>query len=128
VACAISVQTLAAGATITLTDPSSAKTHVSVDEFAGITGIDTSADASATTTAFSSGTAPATCQASEVLIGSVGTESRVAPAWSTGWTALPTLAVSSDYLGTAYRIVSVTHPLSWQGLIASRSAPLNDLA
>jgi titin len=105
---AISVQALAAGASITLTYPSSAETHVSVDEFAGITGIDTSAGASATTTAFSSGTAPATSQASEVLIGSVGTESGAAPAWSTGWTALPTLAVSSDYLGTAYRIVSAT--------------------
>jgi hypothetical protein len=57
---AISVQALAAGASITLTYPSSAETHVSVDEFAGITGIDTSAGASATTTAFSSGTAPAT--------------------------------------------------------------------
>jgi hypothetical protein len=103
---AISVQTLAAGASITLTYPSSAETHVSVDEFAGITGIDTSAGASATTTAFSSGAAPATSQASEVLIGAVGTESGAAPAWSTGWTALPTLAVSSDYLGAAYRMVS----------------------
>ena len=114
---AISVQTLAAGASITLTYPSSAETHVSVDEFAGITGIDTSAGASATTTAFSSGTAPATSQASEVLIGAVGTESGAAPAWSTGWTALPTLAVSSDYLGAAYRIVSATGGYAATGTI-----------
>ena len=114
---AINVQTLAAGASITLTYPSSAETHVSVDEFAGITGIDTSAGASATTTAFSSGTAPATSQASEVLIGTVGTESGAAPAWSTGWTALPTLAVSSDYLGAAYRIVSATGRYAATGTI-----------
>ena len=79
---AIRVQALAAGASITFTYPSSAETHVSVDEFAGITGIDTSAGASALTTAFSSGTAPATSQASEVLIGTVGTESGAAPAWA----------------------------------------------
>jgi fibronectin type 3 domain-containing protein len=114
---AINVQTLPAGASITLAYPSSAETHVSVDEFAGITGIDRSAGASATTTAFSSGAAPATSQASELLIGAVGTESGAAPAWSTGWTALPTLAVSSDYLGTAYRIVSATGGYAATGTI-----------
>jgi hypothetical protein len=35
---AISVQTLAAGASVTLTYPSSAERHVSVDEFAGFRG------------------------------------------------------------------------------------------
>jgi hypothetical protein len=114
---AIRVQALAAGASITLTYPSSAETHVSVDEFSGITGIDTSAGASATTTAFSSGTAPATSQASEVLISAVGTESGAAPAWSIGWTALPTLAISSDYLGAAYRVVNATGGYAATGTI-----------
>ena len=47
----------------------------------------------------------------------MGTESGAAPAWSTGWTALPTLAVSSDYLGTAYRMVSATGGYAATGTI-----------
>ena len=43
------VKALAAGGGITLTYPSSAETHVSVDEFSGVTGIDTSAGATGTT-------------------------------------------------------------------------------
>ena len=113
----VNVKALAAAASITLTYPSSAETHVSVDEFAGVTGIDASAGASATTTAFSSGTAPVTSQANEILIGSVGTESGAAPAWSTGWTALPTLSISSDYLSTAYRIVTAAGAYAATGTI-----------
>ena len=64
----VGVKALAAGGSITLTYPSSAETHVSVDEFAGVTGIDGSAGAAGTTAAFSSGTATAT-QAADVLIG-----------------------------------------------------------
>ena len=79
----VSVKALAAGGSITLTYPSSAETHVSVDEFSGITGIDTSAGATGTTAAFSSGTAPATTQAADVLIGTVGIESGKAPTWAT---------------------------------------------
>ena len=104
----VNVKALPAGGSITLTYPSSDETHVSADEFAGIAAIDTSAGASATTAAFSSGSTPATSQASELLIGSVGIESGKAPAWSAGWTALPTLSVSSDFLGAAYRIVTAT--------------------
>ncbi|HEV2244851.1 MAG TPA: fibronectin type III domain-containing protein, partial [Streptosporangiaceae bacterium] len=100
------VKALAAGASITLTYPSSAETHVSVDEFSGIAGIDTSAGATGTTSSFSSGTTPATSQASELLIGAVGTESGAAPTWSAGWTALPVLSLSGDYLDTAYRLVT----------------------
>jgi hypothetical protein len=117
---AIGVKALAAGASITLTYPSSAETHVSVDEFSGVTGIDTSAGASATTSAFSSGTAPATSQASELLIGAVGTESGSAPKWGTGWTALPTLSLSGDYLDTAYRLVTTTGSYAATGTIGGQ--------
>jgi fibronectin type 3 domain-containing protein len=101
----VGVKTLAAGGSITLTYPSSAETHVSVDEFSGITGVDGSAGASGTTAAFSSGTATTT-QATDVLVGVVGVESGKSPTWASGWTRLPVLSVSSDYLGTAYQIAT----------------------
>jgi fibronectin type 3 domain-containing protein len=114
------VKALAAGSTITLTYPSSAETHVSVDEFSGIAGIDTSAGATGTTSSFSSGTTPATSQASELLIGAVGTESGAAPTWSAGWTALPVLSLSGDYLDTAYRLVTTSGGYAATGTIAGQ--------
>jgi hypothetical protein len=104
----VGVKALPAGGSITLTYPSSAETHASVDEFSGITGIDTSAGATGTAAAFSSGLAPATTQASDVLIGTIGIESGKAPTWASGWKALPVLSVSSDYLGTAYQVATTT--------------------
>jgi fibronectin type 3 domain-containing protein len=101
----VGVKPLAAGATITLTYPSSAETHVSVDEFAGVTGIDAAAGATGTTATFSSGTATTT-QTGDVLIGMIGNESGTAPAFSSGWTSLPLLTVSSDHLDTAYQLVT----------------------
>jgi fibronectin type 3 domain-containing protein len=104
----VGVKALAAGATVTLTYPSSAETHLSVDEFAGVTGIDTSAGATGTTAAFSSGTAPTTAQPPDILIGTVGIESGKAPTWASGWTALPVLSVSSDFLDTAYQLATTS--------------------
>ena len=86
----VGVKALAAGGSITLTYPSSAETHVSVDEFSGITGVDSSAGASGTTAAFSSGAATTT-QATDVLVGVVGVESGKSPTWASGWTRLPVL-------------------------------------
>jgi hypothetical protein len=108
IAVATSVTAIAAGGSITLTYSSAAETHITVDEFSGITAIDTAAGATGTTAAFSSGNTPATSQASELLIGSLGTESGTAPAWTAGWTALPALNVSGDMLGTAYKFVTTT--------------------
>jgi fibronectin type 3 domain-containing protein len=105
---ALGVKQLAAGATITVTYPSSAETHLSVDEFAGVTAVDTSAGATASTAAFSSGATGTTGQPAEILIGTLGEESGSIPIWAAGWTALPTLAISSDYLDTAYRLVTTT--------------------
>ena len=101
------VKALAAGGSITLTYPSSGETHVSVDEFAGVTGIDTSAGATGTASAYSSGTATTT-QAKEILVGAAGIESGKAPTWAAGWTALPVLSISSDFLDTAYQITTAT--------------------
>ena len=105
---ALNARALAAGATITLTYPSSAETHLSADEYAGVTGVDVSAGASSSGSAFSSGSTAPTSQANEILVGDVGAESGTTPGWAAGWTALPTLAVSTDYLGTAYRLVTAT--------------------
>jgi hypothetical protein len=110
----VGVKALAAGGSITLTYPSAAETHVSVDEFAGVTGVDTSAGATGTASAYSSGTATTT-QAKEILIGVVGIESGRAPTWAAGWTALPVLSVSSDFLDTAYQITTAAGAYSAAG-------------
>jgi hypothetical protein len=115
----VGVKALAAGATIKLTYPSSAETHVSVDEFAGVAGIDASAGATGTTAAFSSGTATTT-RSADLLIGMVGTESGKAPAFSTGWTSLPLLTVSSDYLKTAYQLATSSGSFAATGTIGGQ--------
>ena len=117
---ATGVKAIPAGGSITLTYPSASETHVSVDEFSGITGTDTSAGATGTTAAFSSGSTPVTSQASELLIGSVGAESGKTPAWAAGWTALPALTVSGDYLDTAYKIVTTTGSYAAAGTISGQ--------
>ncbi len=104
----VGVKALAAGGTVTLTYPSSAETHLGVDEFSGVTGIDTSAGATGTTAAFSSGTTPTTAQPADILIGTVGIESGKAPTWASGWTVLPVLSVSSDFLDTAYQMATTS--------------------
>ncbi|WP_344061057.1 fibronectin type III domain-containing protein, partial [Terrabacter lapilli] len=54
---AVAVKALPAGATITLSYSSAAQTHLAVDEFAGVTGVDTTAGATGTGSTFSSGAA-----------------------------------------------------------------------
>ena len=105
---AVNIKALTAGMTISVSHPSAAETHLTADEYAGVSGLDTSAGASASAASFSSGNTPTTSQPNEVLIGAVGLESGKTPVWSTGWTALAALSVSSDYLGTAYRIVTAS--------------------
>ncbi len=81
---------------------------MSVDELAGVTGIDTSAGATGTGTAFSSGSVTTT-QPNEILFGVVGVESAATvPAWAAGWSGLPSLSVSTDDLATAYRVTTAT--------------------
>ncbi len=110
----LNVTALPTGATITLTYPSAAETHLSIDEFAGITGIDTTAGATGTGTTFSSGTLTTT-HTGDLLISALGDESGKAPTWAAGWTALPTLAISSDTLDTAYRTTTTAGPYTATG-------------
>jgi hypothetical protein len=81
------------------------ETHVSVDEFSGVTGVDSTAGATGTTASFSSGSA-ASSQSTDVLIGVVGADSASSPTWASGWTKLPVLAISNDYLDTAYQMAT----------------------
>jgi hypothetical protein len=105
---AFAVKALPAGGTITLTYSSAAETHLTVDELSGVSGLDTSAAAAGTTAAFSSGSAT-TSQPNDFLFGVVGAESASGtPAWATGWSALPSLNVTTDYLLTAYRNTTTT--------------------
>jgi len=114
-AVSVRVRALPAGATVTMTYPSAAETHAVVDELAGVSGVDVSAGATGTGTAFGSGSA-STSGAGEVLFGVAGLESSSAtPVWASGWTALPTLSVSTDRLATAYRIAAVVGSFAASG-------------
>ena len=104
----LNAKALSSGSTIKLTFPSSAEYHISADEFAGLTGLDTGAGAWATSATFNSGLTPTTRQANELLFGEVGIESGSAPVWTTGWTALPALSVASDYQDVGYEAATAT--------------------
>jgi hypothetical protein len=104
----VNAKALSSGSTIKLSFPSSAEYHISADEFAGLTGLDTGAGAWATSATFNSGLTPTTRQASELLFGEVGIESGSAPVWAIGWTAIPGLSVASDYQDVAYQVVTAT--------------------
>src|SRR5216684_4089922 len=111
---ALNVKALAATNQITLKVPSAGEIHASADVFAGVTGIDTSAGASASTTTFSAGPVT-TSQTPEILVGAVGMESGSSPTWAAAWSPLPALAISSDYLDSAYQVVNTTGPFTATG-------------
>jgi PKD repeat protein len=106
---------LPAGATLTLSFPSSAEYHASVDEFSGLSARDQHVGASATATAFSAGPTPTTTQANELLFGAVGTESGTTPTFAAGWQRLGVLTVGGDYQATAFQTVSATGAYSVTG-------------
>ena len=115
VAAATGVRALPAGATVTVTNGSAAETHLAVDELAGVTGVDVSAAATGTGATFSSGSATTTAP-NDVLFGVTGVESSgTAPTWATGWTSLPRLSLSTDYLATAYRLAATAGAYSAGG-------------
>jgi fibronectin type 3 domain-containing protein len=111
---AVNVKALGATNQITLRVPSSGEIHAGADEYAGVTGIDTSAGATASSTSFSAGPV-STTETPEILVGAVGVESGSTPVWAAGWSGLPTLAISSDYLGSAYQIVNTSGPFTASG-------------
>jgi predicted phage tail protein len=110
----VNVKALATGNQITVKVPSSGELHASAEEYTGVSGIDSSAGASASSSSFSSGPVTTT-QSPEILVGAVGIESGSSPVWAAGWSALPALAISGDYLGSAYQVVNSTGPFSASG-------------
>jgi PKD repeat protein len=112
---ASNARALPSGGTIKVTYPQAAQCHVVADEFSGISALDKTASASATATAFTSGTTATISQPVELIYGAVGIESGSAPTWGSGFTALTALAIGSDRLGSAYRISSVTGPYAATG-------------
>jgi parallel beta-helix repeat protein len=94
---------------LTLTYPTSAEHHAAVDEFHGVTSVDKTAWATgAASTPFNSGGTTATSTANELVFGLVGAEGGASPVFSGGYTGLPILAVSTDRLAPAYKIVTST--------------------
>ncbi|KIF02616.1 hypothetical protein PL81_28940 [Streptomyces sp. RSD-27] len=89
------------------TYPHASKYHVAVDEFSGISAAVGNAQAHGQTggTAFSTGSPRLDCAAGDLLVGAVGTNTGSAPLFTTEWTALPLLQLSSYRLATAYRVV-----------------------
>ena len=121
------VRGLAAGSTVTVGFPKSAEYHLSIDEFSGIAALDRSAGTFGRTTSFSSGSTATTTQPNELLFGLVGVESGSTPSFSTGWSSLPALSVSTDWQRTGYRISASTGQFAatgsttgtWMGAIAT---------
>lgn len=106
------------GGTITLSFPSSGTYQVSVDQFSGVTARDRHTGASGTTTTFSSGSAKPITATPELLYGGVGIEAgTTGPTFGGGWTPITfqQLGTSTDYQGSAYRIVSSTGKYSFTG-------------
>ncbi|MFJ9607995.1 hypothetical protein ACIRS1_16795 [Kitasatospora sp. NPDC101176] len=88
--------------------PRASKFHIAVDEFRGVTAARSatraSGDAGGTTFATDSGSVA--CRPGDLLVGAVGSNTGTAPAFGSGWTALPALALSSYRLTTAHRIAT----------------------
>ena len=89
---------------ITASFPSATSYRLGGEEFAGVTGVDTTSGATGSTSSFSSGTAPATV-GNEIAFGAVSIPvGSGAPAWASGWKNVSAAATGSRYLGRAYRL------------------------
>ena len=111
---ALNVKPLGTSATITLTFPTAAALYVTVDEFGGVAARDGAAAASGTTKAFNSGAATTT-QAGELLFGAEGQTAAGGSSWSSGWTALTTIAGGGRRLSPAFEIGAAAGPYSATG-------------
>lgn len=106
---AFGAHALSTSDTITLHFPSTSEYHVAVDEIAGASGLDVTASATgAAGTNVNTGSTATTATANELVFGTAGIQGGSTTSWTGGFTALPTLFVSSDQLGTAYKTVSAT--------------------
>ncbi|MFD8142174.1 helix-turn-helix domain-containing protein [Streptomyces sp. NPDC059708] len=106
------------------TYPHAAGFHVAVDEFRGVSAAVGSAQAhgEAGGPAFGTGPARPDCAAGDLVVGAVGTNGGSAPAFSTEWTELPPLQLSSYRLTTAYRVVPAARPCAATGTTTAQWA------
>ena len=105
----IALQPLAVGARLTAAFPTATGDRIIGDEFAGVSHVDTTAAASGTATAFSSGVTATTSTARELVFGSVAMFGGSAnPIWATGWKDMTTYVVAPNDLGRAYQLPTAT--------------------
>lgn len=112
---ALSAKAMPTG-TITVHTPATGEYHVAVDEFSGVTAVDQTAAATSTAgPPWNTGSTPTTTQATELLFAAAGIQGGSPTVWGSGFTALPTLFVSTDQLATGYRTVTSTGSYSASG-------------
>jgi hypothetical protein len=98
---AVGAKALGSGGSVTLKFPLTSEHHVALDDFSGVAGIGGHSSATAASGPFASGSASGS--ASGIVFGVAGVQGGESAAWSSGFTALPTLVVSpADQLATAY--------------------------
>jgi hypothetical protein len=106
---AVSAKALRGGGTVTLTFPGTQERHVALDRFRGVTKVVGHSSATAASGSFGSGPATAgsgSSPGSSLVFGVAGVQGGANVAWSSGFTALPTVVVApSDQLATAYEVV-----------------------
>ncbi|MFF2196110.1 hypothetical protein [Streptomyces sp. NPDC058157] len=106
------------------TYPHASKYHIAVDEFRGIRAAVGTAGAHGETggTAFSTGSTRLDCEAGDLMVGAVGTNTGSAPTFTAEWTALPMLQLSSYRLTTAYRVVPAAQTCAATGTTTAQWA------
>ncbi|MEU6236239.1 helix-turn-helix transcriptional regulator [Kitasatospora sp. NPDC047058] len=102
--------------------PHASKYHIAVDEFRGVSAVRGSAQAHgpAGGTAFTTSSTAATCAPGDLMVGAVGSNTGTAPGFSTGWTTLPVLTLSSYRLTTAYQVAAAAGPCAATGQTTSQ--------
>ena len=108
-------QPLAVNQRITVTFPSATTYRITGDEISGVTTADQTASSAGSGTTFASGATPTTTASKEFVFASVALYGGSAPTWSNGWTALPSYAVGSNYLGRAYQLPTTTASFNGTG-------------
>ena len=98
--------------TVNVVFPNAAEHHVTIDEYSGIKGVDTSiSQTGPNTTSFTSG-ALTPSHAGDMLVAVAGLQNSTTPSLTSGWTALPSLSVPTgqnpDWLITGYHTASGT--------------------
>ncbi|MFD9560597.1 helix-turn-helix domain-containing protein [Streptomyces sp. NPDC059994] len=100
------VHALTTADSIRVVYPSASKYHIAVDEFRGVSTVVARAEAhgEAGGTAFTTSHSRVECAPGDLVVAAVGTNSGTAPVYSTEWSALPVLRLSSYRLSGAYRV------------------------